>query len=84
MRTPREVNELHQLEDEAFVDTKEAAAFLSLSNKSLEWYRKQRPERSPKFFKVGGTAVRYRMGDLRAFRNGDPNAHHLPPNVKEG
>ena len=84
MRTAREINELHQLDDDCFVDTNEAAEFLTFSAKSLAWYRKRRPEASPKFYIVGSRSIRYRMGDLRGFLKRDPNAYHVPRIVKEG
>lgn len=84
MRTAREVNELHQLDDDAYVDTNEAAAILTLTYESLRWYRSRRPNASPKFYTVGGRSVRYRMGDLRAFLKGDPKAYHVPRSIKEG
>jgi hypothetical protein len=84
VRTAREINELHQLDDDCFVDTNEAAAILTFSAKSLAWYRKRRPEASPKFYTVGGRLIRYRMGDLRRFLKKDPSSYHVPRTIKEG
>lgn len=84
MADVREVNELARLEDDAFVNSKEAAAFLNFAPDTLNWYRKCAPERSPKFYKIGSRAIRYRMGDLRAYRNGEPQAYQIPRVVKEG
>lgn len=84
MTTVRELNELLQLDDEAFVDTHEASAVVGLAYESLVWYRKRKPVLSPKFYRIGAKIVRYKMGDLRKFRNGDPSGHHVPPTVTEG
>lgn len=84
MRTARELNELHQLNDDAYVDTNEAAAILTLTYESLRWYRSRRPQASPKFCTIGGRSVRYRMGDLRAFLKGDPNAFQVQRSNKGG
>ena len=84
MANVREVNELVQLDDGAFVNTKEAALFLGFQADSLRWYRRRKPHCSPKFYKVGGRAVRYRMGDLRAFSKGDPNGYQLAPSIVAG
>ena len=84
MRNPLEVNAIHQLADDAYVDTREAAAFLTLTYETLRWYRSRRPEASPKFCTIGGRSVRYRMGDLRAFLKGDPNAFQVPRSEVEG
>lgn len=73
----RELNELLKLDDDAFVTTREAAAVLALAPDTLVWYRKRAPERSPKFHRLGAKIVRYRMGDLRAFRNGDAAAYQV-------
>ena len=67
MLTSEQINELHRLEDDALLDTHEAAAFLNYRPSSLNWLRSNQPERSPRFVKVGGRSVRYRVGDLRAF-----------------
>lgn len=74
----RELNELLQLDDDAYVNTHEASAFLNFAPDTLSWYRKRVPERGPKFYRLGGKMIRYRMGDLRAYRAGDPNARALP------
>ncbi len=67
MFTPEEINELLKLDDDALVDTREAAAVVGLRHTSLTWYRSNAPERGPKFQRVASTAIRYRMGDLRAY-----------------
>lgn len=67
MFTPEEINELLKLDDDALVDTREAAAVIGLRHTSLNWFRSNAPERGPKFRRIGPTAIRYRMGDLRAF-----------------
>lgn len=48
------------------LDTREAAAVVGLAYNSLNWYRQHSPERGPKYHRMG-VAIRYRMGDLRAF-----------------
>lgn len=78
MLSPEQINELLKLDDEALVDTHEAAAVVGLAYESLCWYRKRAPQRGPKYQRIGSRTIRYRMGDLRAFRNGDRNAHHEP------
>jgi hypothetical protein len=75
MLSAEQINELLKLDDEALVDTREAAAIVGLQYHTLNWYRQHALERSPKFRRIG-TAIRYRVGDLRAYRNGDPSAHH--------
>lgn len=67
MLSPEQINELHRLEDDALVDTREAAAFLGLAVATLNWVRSNAPCRGPKFCRVGTRTVRYRLGDLRAF-----------------
>jgi predicted DNA-binding transcriptional regulator AlpA len=47
------------------LDEHEAADFLSLSVKTLRRWRWSR--RGPPWFRVGGTAVRYRLSELSAF-----------------
>lgn len=76
MASIREVNELVQLDDDAFVSTKEAAAILGFQSESLRWYRMRKPHCSPKYQKVGRRSIRYRMGDIRAFAKGDPSGFH--------
>jgi hypothetical protein len=80
----RELNELLELDDDAFVDTREATAVLGLATDTLAWYRKRAPHRSPKFYRLGPKLIRYRMGDLRAYRNGDPSAYQVPPTLAGG
>lgn len=67
MLSAEHINELLKLDDEALVDTHEAAAVLGLSRHTLNWIRSNAPHRSPAFRRVGPKAIRYRMGDLRAF-----------------
>jgi hypothetical protein len=67
MTSARDINELHALDDDAWVTNPEAAAFLCYRPFTLAWYRSQAPERGPKFLRIGGKSIRYRMGDLRAF-----------------
>jgi predicted DNA-binding transcriptional regulator AlpA len=67
MFTPEDINELHKLDDDALVDAREAAAVVGLKYHTLNWYRQHSPERGPRFRRIGPTAIRYRMGDLRAF-----------------
>ena len=78
------INELVRLEDDALVDTHEAAAFLGFKSGTLLWYRNRAPHCSPKFKHVGRRSIRYRMGDLRAFANGDPNGYQVAPTASEG
>ena len=49
---------------EALCTTREAAALLGLSHRTLQRWRYER--RGPRHYRVGG-AVRYRRGDLLAF-----------------
>lgn len=66
MLSPEEVNELLRLDDDALLDTREAAAVVGLAYNTLNWYRQHSPGRGPAFHRMGG-AIRYRMGDLRSF-----------------
>lgn len=84
MLSPEEINELHRLDDDAFVSTIEAAAFLGFKSTSLLWYRGRAPHCSPKFYRVGRRSIRYRMGDLRAFAKGDPSGYQVAPTIVEG
>ena len=84
MTLTREINELLALDDDAYVDTHEAALVVGLAYRSLSWYRNCNPLRSPKFYRLGPKLIRYKMGDLRKFRNGDPSGHHVPPTIVEG
>lgn len=67
MLSNEELNELLKLDDDALVNVFEAAAVVGLKPRSLNWYRSYSPERGPKFCRVGSRAIRYRMGDLRAY-----------------
>jgi hypothetical protein len=67
MLSPDEINELLRLDDDALVDAHEAAAVVGLTYHTLNWYRQHAADRSPKFRRIGSTAIRYRMGDLRAY-----------------
>ena len=67
MPSIREINDLHQLHDDALVNTNEAAALLGYKPFTLAFYRSQAPQRSPAFTRIGGKSIRYRMGDLRSF-----------------
>lgn len=67
MLTAEQINELLKLDDNALVNQTEAAAVLGLKPSSLQWYRHQAPERSPRFRVIGSRSIRYRMGDLRAY-----------------
>lgn len=84
MLSTEEINELHRLDDDALVDTREAAAFLGYQASSLLWYRNRAPHCSPKFFRVGRRSIRYRVGDLRAFAQGKPEGFQVPPTIVEG
>lgn len=66
MRSPDEINELLRLDDDALLDTRDAASVVGLAYNTLNWYRQHSPERGPRFRRLG-SAIRYRMGDLRAF-----------------
>lgn len=66
-RIPRPLDELHALPDDALLDTKEAAAFLSVAANSLSWHRCRGG--GPNFIHVG-SAVRYKLGVLRAYIGG--------------
>jgi hypothetical protein len=59
------LRELHQLPDDALLDTREAAAFLHISPRTLAWYRTHRI--GPAYAKIGRVTVRYRAGDLREY-----------------
>lgn len=61
------MNELLRLDDDALVDTYDASAVVGLAYNTLNWYRKHAPERGPSFRRIGKAAIRYRMGDLRAY-----------------
>ncbi|MGG6262178.1 helix-turn-helix transcriptional regulator [Stutzerimonas stutzeri] len=56
---------LHALPDDVLVNSAEAAAFLSLKPNSLNWYRCYGG--GPNYVRVGSKAIRYRLGDLRAY-----------------
>lgn len=62
-----DLTELHSLPDDALVLSRDAAAFLNMNPKTLNWYRSQRPHLVPPSVRLGGTTIRYRMSDLRAF-----------------
>lgn len=62
-----QINELLTLNDDALVNVVEAAAIVGLAPASLDWYRCNRPERGPRFRRVGSRTIRYRMGDLREY-----------------
>ena len=62
-----QINELLKLDDDALVNVAEAAAVVGLATSSLDWYRCNAPGRGPRFCRVGARAIRYRMGDLRAY-----------------
>jgi len=47
------------------LDTKQAAAFLGLTRRCLDIWRKE--GRGPVFVKIGARIVRYRLGDLEKF-----------------
>lgn len=63
--TPQELAEVHALPDDALVTAAEAAAFLRLKTRTLTWYRCEGG--GPPFTRMGLKAIRYRMGDLRAY-----------------
>jgi len=67
MLTSEVINELHKLDDDALVNTSEAAAVVGLSMHTLNWIRAHATHRGPKFRRIGPKLIRYRMGDLRAF-----------------
>lgn len=67
MLSAQEINELLKLDDDALVNTQEAAAIVGLKYHTLNWYRQHALDRGPKFRRIGPTMIRYRMGDLRAF-----------------
>jgi hypothetical protein len=52
-------------DDDALVDERVAAAFLNLSHRTLQLWRVRRSDLLP-FVRLG-SAVRYRVADLRAF-----------------
>lgn len=56
---------LLSLPDDALVDAHEAAQVLRLKYNTLSWYRCHGG--GPKYRRVGPKAIRYRMGDLRAY-----------------
>lgn len=63
--THEELAVLHVLPDDVLVNSAEAAAFLCIKPNSLNWYRCHGG--GPKYVHVGSKAVRYRLGDLRAY-----------------
>lgn len=68
-KLPRKPTLVHwqDFEDDSLVTDVQAAQLLSVSVFSLRAWRVARPvERGPKFSRLG-TAVRYRLRDLRAF-----------------
>ena len=67
MLSSEEINELLRLDDDALVDVREAAAVVGLKPASLNWYRSNAPSSGPRHVRVASRAVRYRMGDLRAY-----------------
>ena len=67
MLSNEQISELYKLDDDALVTVAEAAAVVGLAENSLNWYRSYAPERSPRYCRVGARAIRYRMGDLRAY-----------------
>jgi transposase-like protein len=52
--------------DEKLVDEKAVAEELGVSPHTLRWWRSQR--KGPKFLKLEGTLVRYRIRDVRAYQ----------------
>ena len=60
-----DLRELHSLPDGALLNVREAAGFLRLSANALNWYRSQGC--GPVFQRIGSTAIRYRVADLRAY-----------------
>lgn len=65
-----ELAELYVLPEEAMVKPEEAAAYLRLKRATLAWYRCHGG--GPKYVRVGPKLIRYRMGDLREYANGQP------------
>ncbi|WP_313008910.1 helix-turn-helix transcriptional regulator [Stutzerimonas nitrititolerans] len=66
--SPEELTELYTLPDDALVTAAEAAAFLRLKVNTLAWYRCKGC--GPSFVRIGGTSIRYRLGDIRAYAKG--------------
>jgi predicted DNA-binding transcriptional regulator AlpA len=58
--TPRDEDDL--------LDSRAAALYLSLSERTLERWRRDRS--GPNFIRLSARAIRYRLADLRAWRDG--------------
>jgi hypothetical protein len=61
----QDLTNLLSLPAEALVKPREAAEILRLKCATLSWYRCNGG--GPPYVKVGPKAIRYRMGDLRAY-----------------
>lgn len=68
MRTPPKFrNRIRPSTGSGLLTTKEAARYLTLSQHTLEYWRKRTERRGPVFIKLHGHAIRYRMSDLERF-----------------
>lgn len=54
-----------QFDDDDYVDTRVAAGLCGLAVNTVRLWRADGSGRGPRYFKVGGRAVRYRVGDIR-------------------
>jgi predicted DNA-binding transcriptional regulator AlpA len=55
-------------DDDELLDSRAAALYLSLSERTLERWRRDR--HGPNYRRLSARAIRYRLGDLRAWRDG--------------
>ena len=54
-------------DDDTLLDSPATGVYLGLSERTLERWRRDR--RGPKFIRLSARAIRYRLGDLRAWRD---------------
>ena len=59
-------------EHEGLIDERKAARFFSVSAETLRLYRRR--GQGPRFYRIGGRLVRYRMTDLIAWRDTQASA----------
>ena len=65
--TAEQINELLKLDDDALLDTHEAAAVVGLAANTLNWFRSNAPECGPKPHPTSTRTIRYRMGACREY-----------------
>jgi predicted DNA-binding transcriptional regulator AlpA len=59
---------VHKDDGDELLDAASTAAFLGLSERTLERWRRERT--GPSFIRLSVRAIRYRLSDLRAWRDG--------------